>query len=194
MKVFLDMFSEGYQKIKIPTEFPRKTRYPNPAVLKASEWRTISVAGFVHLATVFRDPRQARKRYFWLLQVTTAQSTSFVRHFKLMLKILQGFLIRSFVLPDEEYQVLRARVDVDLDQLVKSWEQTYQELYGVEEMTYNVHVFTHACLIRQKGPLPLLSAFPFEDHYSSFKKWYQDGTLNQPKQVGKGQALRLDLS
>ena len=69
MKVFLDMFSEGYQKIKVPSEFPRKTRCPNPTVLKASEWRTISVAGFVHFANIFRDRKQARKRYFWLLQV-----------------------------------------------------------------------------------------------------------------------------
>ena len=50
-------------------------------------------------------------------------------------------------------------------------------------MTYNVHVFTHAEIIRRKGPFPALSTFPFEDHYSSYKKWYADGTFNQPKQI-----------
>ena len=69
MQHYLDMFSEGYQKIKVPREFPRKTRCPNPAVLKASEWRTIAIAGFVLFAEVFRDAKQASNRYFWLLQV-----------------------------------------------------------------------------------------------------------------------------
>ena len=103
---------------------------------------------------------------------------------------LQGFLIRSFVLPDEEYQHLRANTEVDLGQLLKSWERSYQNLFGKEEMTYNIHLFTHAELIRQKGPFPALSAFPFEDQYNLFKKWYQDGTFNQPKQVSQGQACQ----
>ena len=72
---------------------------------------------------------------------------------------------------------------MDLGQLIKSWEKAYQNLFGIEEMTYNTHVFTHAELIRQKGPWPELSAFTFEDHYNQFKKWYADGTFNQPKQV-----------
>ena len=71
MQRYLDMFSEGYQKIKVPREFPRKTRCPNPAVLKASEWRTIAISGFVLFAEVFSNPRQASNRYFWLLQVPT---------------------------------------------------------------------------------------------------------------------------
>ena len=69
MQRYLDMFSEGYQKIKVPSEFPRRTRHPHPAVLKASEWRTISIAAFVLFAKVFGDSKHAPKRYFWLLQV-----------------------------------------------------------------------------------------------------------------------------
>ena len=38
---------------------------------------------------------------------------------------------------------------------------------------------THATLIREKGPLPTQSAFPYEDSYSLFKKSYQDGTFNK---------------
>ena len=71
MRRYLDMFSEGFQIIKVPSEFPRKTRCPNPAVLKASEWRTISIVGFVLFAKVFSDARMAPFRYFWLLQVLT---------------------------------------------------------------------------------------------------------------------------
>ena len=50
-------------------------------------------------------------------------------------------------------------------------------------MIYNVHVWTHALLIRKNGAFPTFSAFPFEDLYSSFKKNYADGTFNKPKQI-----------
>ena len=95
------------------------------------------------------------------------------------------------MLPDEEFQDLSANADVDLGQLIKSWEKSYQNLFGIQEMTYNIHVFTHAEVIRKKGPWPELSAFTFEDQYNKFKKWVADGTFNQPKQVRmRGQACQ----
>ena len=42
---------------------------------------------------------------------------------------------------------------------------------------------THATIIREKGPLPLQSTFPYEGSYSLFKKSYQDGTYNKGKQL-----------
>ena len=74
MASYLDMFCTQFCKIKVPTEFPRKTRWVDPKGMKASEWRTVALAGFVVFASVFgdtsvRDRRIARLRYFWLLQV-----------------------------------------------------------------------------------------------------------------------------
>ena len=74
MKDYLDLFCTKFCKIKVPTEFPRKTRWADPKSLKASEWRTIALLGFVLFASVFGDVdsgdrRMARLRYFWLLQV-----------------------------------------------------------------------------------------------------------------------------
>ena len=42
---------------------------------------------------------------------------------------------------------------------------------------------THSVIIRKNGAFPSVSAFPFEDLYSTFKKNYADGTFNKPKQV-----------
>ena len=100
---------------------------------------------------------------------------------------MQGFLIRAYILPDEEYNCLKTNLmgsNTSLGELMLQWEKAYEELFGTEEMVYNVHVWTHAETIRKQGALPLRSAFPFEGLYSDFKKQYADGTFNKPKQVG----------
>ena len=72
---------------------------------------------------------------------------------------------------------------ISLEELMSQWEKNYEELFGTEEMVYNVHLWSHAEIFRRQGALPLRSAFPFEGLYSDFKKKYADGTFNQPKQV-----------
>ena len=72
-------FSDRYKKIKVPSQFPRKTRhFSASADLKASEWRTIAIAAFVTLNEVFdveEDDNSAKAktisehRFFWLLMV-----------------------------------------------------------------------------------------------------------------------------
>ena len=53
----------------------------------------------------------------------------------------QGFTIRAYVLPENEFGYLKENPDVDLRALMVSWEQSFQELFGIESMTYNVHVW-----------------------------------------------------
>ena len=77
---------------------------------------------------------------------------------------------------------LRA-LDTSLQALLLKWEKAYEELFHTEEMVYNVHLWTHADIFRERGALPLRSAFPFEGLYCEFKKQYADGTFNKPKQV-----------
>ena len=79
MSSFMMDFSDRYQKIKVPSEFPRSTRPLFAAGdLKASEWRNIAIIGFVVLNEVFDDvlddnSAKAKKirdlRFFWLLTV-----------------------------------------------------------------------------------------------------------------------------
>ena len=72
---------------------------------------------------------------------------------------------------------------MSLEDLLSQWEKAYEELFGTQEMVYNVHLWTHAETFRKQGALPLRSAFPYEGLYSDFKKKYADGTFNKPKQV-----------
>ena len=81
MSSFMMEFSDRYQRIKVPTEFPRATRALTAAGdLKASEWRIIAIIGFVVLNDVFEldeganeNSAKSRKilqlRFFWLLMV-----------------------------------------------------------------------------------------------------------------------------
>ena len=72
-------FSDRYKKIKVPTQFPRKTRQFSASTdLKASEWRTIAIVAFVTLNEVFdveEDDHSAKAkkisefRFFWLMTV-----------------------------------------------------------------------------------------------------------------------------
>ena len=71
MKRYLTLFCHGFEAMRVPTEFPRKTRAPI-GNLKASEYRTIAVAGFVLFGDIFDGSRDQvlQMRRLWLLQVT----------------------------------------------------------------------------------------------------------------------------
>ena len=47
-------------------------------------------------------------------------------------------------MPDEEYFCLRAKLEDDnfsLSELLAQWEKAYEDLFGREEMVYNVHLW-----------------------------------------------------
>ena len=80
-------FSDRYQRIKVPAEFPRATRMLTASPdLKASEWRTIGIVAFVLLNEVFsvefpernlaKSRTLSKLRFFWLLTVSTTKKCS----------------------------------------------------------------------------------------------------------------------
>lgn len=63
---------------------------------------------------------------------------------KLASNDFQGFLIRAFILPDEEYLCLTNQLEqmsLHLGDLLSQWEKAYEKLFGTEEMVYNVHLW-----------------------------------------------------
>ena len=70
MRSSFTRFSHGFEEISLPTEFPRRTRTPIGS-LKASEYRTIALVGFVLFGNLFDGTRDriVRLRRFWLIQV-----------------------------------------------------------------------------------------------------------------------------
>ena len=52
------------------------------------------------------------------------------------------------MLPEDEFGFLSNNADVDLKALMKSWERTFQELFGIESMTYNVHLWVRKYMFK----------------------------------------------
>ena len=70
MKKYLRYFSDAYESILTPTEFPRKCR-PINEKFKASEYRTIGLIAFVLFGKLFAqgNGKILKFRFHWLLQV-----------------------------------------------------------------------------------------------------------------------------
>ena len=77
MTRYMSLFCHGFEAIRVPTEFPRKTRAPI-GNLKASEYRTIAIVGFVLFGDIFDSNREdiIKMRRLWLLQVYRDQLKS----------------------------------------------------------------------------------------------------------------------
>ena len=57
----------------------------------------------------------------------------------------QGYLIRVFILPEQEYSRFSADV---LDGLLSEWQALFQDNFGLSSMVYNVHLWVRMyCLI-----------------------------------------------
>lgn len=51
------------------------------------------------------------------------------------------------------------------DELIHSFLIEFQNLYGEERMTYNIHLLSHYIeCVRRNGPLPLYTNYPMEDN------------------------------
>ena len=70
MTSYLTRFSHQFEEMRVPSEFPRKTR-TILGNLKASEYRTIAIAGFVLFGNLFDGAKEhiTKLRRFWLIQV-----------------------------------------------------------------------------------------------------------------------------
>ena len=70
MSRYVASFSDLYEAVRVPTEFPRKTRMVNATPdLKSSEWRTIALIGFAAMDEIFDSDRVTHLRFLWLLTV-----------------------------------------------------------------------------------------------------------------------------
>lgn len=74
----------------------------------------------------------------------------------------------TFLLQDEISEETFVRSEKMLDEFI----ERFQQLYGIEEMTYNIHLVTHIVdCSRDYGPLWAFSLFVFEDVNGVVKKY-----------------------
>jgi hypothetical protein len=77
--------------------------------------------------------------------------------------------------------------------LIQSFIQDYEELYGRENLTYNLHAHLHLPFQAINfGPINKISAFPFEGMFKNFRKFFH-GTQGFASQITKNLALEHSL-
>lgn len=98
-----------------------------------------------------------------------------LEHYALLVK--SNYVLSKFGISETELD----ETQEELDKYVKD----YQNLYGADRMTFNVHGLRHAVQsIRESGPLSATSAFPFESNIYNLKQLVT-GPTGMDKQIAR---------
>lgn len=152
------VYNELMAGIKAFQEFSSRAREMDFAVLKAQEMRNIILFMFPVIIQCLESG--AKERRLWLLLT---------------------FMIRSCVLPENEFQA------IDQDEISSACDQFYalfESLFSSKNCTYSIHVLaSHLLAIRSLGPLTATSAFLFESFYGEMRHSFTPGTQSPLKQI-----------
>ena len=144
--------------MKVPREFSRRARTMDFSVLKAQEYRNYLIFYFPLILQCIES--SARERKLWLLLT---------------------FMIRSCIIPEEEFSAVNAR---DIEMCSSDFYSLFENLFGTRNCSYNVHIISsHLLKMRSKGPLTKTSAFCFENFYGEVRNSFVPGTQSTLKQI-----------
>ena len=163
------LYNNLMRDVKVPREFSRRARQLDLSVLKAQEFRNILLFFFpIVLQCIETD---ALERNLWLFLV---------------------FMIRSCILPDDEYSLVDQN---DILECSKSFYELFQQLFGVRNCSYSVHIIaSHLLNMRFSGPLTETSAFIFENFYGELRHSFVPGTKSPLKQMMQQILLKRSLT
>lgn len=154
--------------LKVPRESSRRARSLDFAVMKAQEFRNISIFFFIIILDCIEE--SAKDRKLWLLY---------------------AFVIRACILPSKEFQQINLG---DINMYCRQLYKLYEAPYGPHNGTYNTHVvFSHLLDMREQGPLTQTSAYSFENFYGEIRNSFVPGTISPLKQIMKKVFLKRKL-
>jgi hypothetical protein len=134
-------FNKELEKVRVPSEFSRRTRGLDFGSMKGEEYRNI-IFFFFPLLIDLLTPE--------LRQVT----------------LLLVYCVRAFAMPDNEYALISEDVlAAVMDDFQKSFVSTFQP----GACSYNFHVMSHLPRIRERGPITVGSATRFESYLAVVK-------------------------
>ena len=163
-----EKFNESMKNVKFPKESSRRARKLDLSVMKAQEMRNILI---------------------FLFPLVT-QCLSIEKEIKLW--EMFAFMVRACILPENEYEIINI---ASIEYCLKKFYILYEQLYGVQNCTYSVHVFcSHLLKMRKSGPLTDTSAFKFEAFYAELRNSFAPGTPSVLKQMFQSIILRRILS
>lgn len=163
------LFNEIMEKIKMFKEFSRRARKLDLSVMKAQELRNFLIF------------------YFPIVTKCLEGSDKEIKVWEML-----AFMVRACILPEEEYALVNVN---QIKYCQKNFYLCYQQLYGVKNCTYSIHVLSsHIDKMRKPGPLTETSAYRFESFYGELRNSFQPGTQSVVKQMFTNVFLKRILS
>ena len=162
-------FNNLMKYVKVPGEFPRRSRQLDFAVFKALEYRNLAIFFFPIVIDCIE--KNERERTLWLYI---------------------AYMLRSAVIPTEEFVNLSLP---EIEKICDDFYQLYETLFGTMNCTYNTHLLcSHLLEIRTHGPLTETSAFKFESFYGELRRAFVSGTTSPTKQIMQNILLKRALN
>ena len=162
-------FNAQISHVQVVREFNRRIRELDFSVYKGQEFRNLVLFFFPLILNCIEPP--AKERKYWLIL---------------------AYMVRSCVIPSEEFKQFPLNV---LDKCSETFYSLYEQLFGVINCTYSIHVFAcHLIEMRYHGPLTVTSAFPFESFYGEVRNSFVPGTPSTLKQIMSNVLLKRVLA
>jgi hypothetical protein len=140
-----DWINDALAKVRLPSDLSRRTRAIDNGYIKTEELRNWALILFPLFADAIGEQRPEYE--IWLL----------------MCLLMRCYAVpteaSSLPLPDE--QILEAH---------KRFHEGFGQFFGVHNLVYNPHVFTHMRLVRSRGLVTDSSATDMEASYSLYRK------------------------
>ncbi len=146
--------------VQYPSDFSRRPRPISLPMYKSSEWRSLVTAGFMLVTDAFEEFKQTAATKLWGYFV---------------------FLVKSFLLPNEQFNELLATCN--LKSVMNIFYRLYVRVCQKRSCAPNVHMFHHLLQARKEQEFTEATTEPFEASYAILKKSYQVGTKSQGKQM-----------
>ena len=155
----VSLFNQLISSIKSTREFSRRCRHLDFGVMKAQEYRNLSV--------------------FFFPLVVECIPELFSKERKLWLQI--AFVLRSCLISNKEFDLIPNTL---IKKTTKSFYTNYESLFGKKNCTYSIHmILSHILEIRGDKPMTDKSAFKYENFYSEIRNLFQPGTISPSKQI-----------
>jgi hypothetical protein len=146
------------REVLLPTEFARRTRDLDVPSWKADEFKVFALYSAV-IAIKYQPRDVDRKLWAYFT-----------------------FLVRAYLLPDEEYKQIAKQVLHEANHRVL---RIIQDHFGKRFLISNTHIFSHMEVLRRwaRGPFTRTSAFPFEGHFARIRAAICVGAPNTVKTI-----------
>ena len=152
-------YNEQIKEIQVFRECSRRCRNLDFGVMKAAEFRNITIFFFPIILNCIEDEFLEEKQ-LWLHLV---------------------YMIRSCIIPNNEFTQINQN---DVESACQKFYDLYEKTYGVQNCTYSTHVVpSHLLQIRGDMPLTHRSAFKFENFFAEMRNLFKPGTVSPMKQI-----------